>query len=532
MNSQKAIHTQTIYPVLDDLGLVETHHKLLAENICWTQVGTFIDEDVGKQKSVLIVLLEEERIIAVFRVCLQTPKCTLEAVRLFTNKSSSMIFRAWQGQFFTSEDIQCLSKLNDLWEKAKSQSVVLSYSEQLTIYEKIFSDACEKGRGKDFSTATKRKVIMDAHGRCMFRGCGADLEIDELTGVSGNFGYLAHNVASSESGPRGIPGVSQKISDDPLNILLLCDKHHRLIDKVAAVDYPAHELSNMRTEFCCTVSRLLNALAYDPVPAIAVLWPVQRATISAPSNLQINQSLAKNKWRASSDLLVPSGDNDAIFRDNSPGEIRYLWPKIISNAAEKVISCIGYKQYRAGLFAFGPMPQLIALGAKIGNKQEVIPMLRYRDGNQWIWPDDTPRGICYDINGMGLLGKNEEEIILALSFTNSPPQFKLVEEDKGLKKIEVLAKCEVMGNGAIGHPLDGLAFMADMQRLLHELKSLHGVKKIHLLPCASNAVCVFMGKAFDIHHPELIVYDFAKMTMLPILRIKNKNSQCSIELVE
>jgi hypothetical protein len=157
-------------------------------------------------------------------------------------------------------------------------------------------------------------------------------------------------------------------------------------------------------------------------------------------------------------------------------------------------------------------------------------MLRYRDGNQWVWPADKPQGICYEVTGLTELRPGEEEIILTLSFTNQPPQFDVFITQKGLKKVTIKANNDVMGNGAIGHPQDGIEFMAEMQRFLHELKDSYGVSKIHLLPCASNAVCVFFGKAFDIHHPELIVYDFDNKTMVPSLRILNKNMRCDIEL--
>jgi len=43
----------------------------------------------------------------------------------------------------------------------------------------------------------------------MFEGCGANLLMDETTGYDGNYSYLAHNVASSEKGPRGIKVISE-----------------------------------------------------------------------------------------------------------------------------------------------------------------------------------------------------------------------------------------------------------------------------------------------------------------------------------
>lgn len=522
---------QTIHPPFDDLGFVEAHHKLVSENISWSDVGILIDQEAGEQAAVLITLLEQDKIIAVFRICLATPELTIDGIRLFVcNEDTRMILRSCQGEFFTSDQIQSLESLNLLWQRSKDQSLELSQNNDSDLIKKIFFKPRDTGRGKDFSGGTKRQVNMDAHGRCMFEGCGTKLQIDETTGVEGNYGYLAHNVASSENGPRGIKGLSDEFSDEPSNILLLCDKHHRLIDKIAAADYPASRLSKMRADFCSTASKLLDGLSYEPVPAISVIWPVvQRNVISPPSNLQINQSMAKIKWRMASELLSPGSDNDSILKNLGPETFRSIWPKFITEEADRIISCIGRNQYRAALFAFGPMPQLIALGAKIGNKQEIIPMLRYRDGNQWIWPADAPQGKTYDIFGLDNLDKNENEIILTLSFTNHPEQFNNFITEYKLKTVQI--KANEFGNGALAHPIDGINFMSEMHCLMHKLKDKYGVKCIHILPCASNAVCVFFGKAFDIHHPELLVYDFNNQTMEPILRVLNKDHLCHIESV-
>ena len=94
----------------------------------------------------------------------------------------------------------------------------------------------------------------------MFEGCGADLTEDLVTRVPGNFGTLAHNVAASESGTRGVLYLSGSLGDDPENILLLCDTHHRLVDTVARADYPATTLSTMRRRFCRTATTLLGRL--------------------------------------------------------------------------------------------------------------------------------------------------------------------------------------------------------------------------------------------------------------------------------
>lgn len=525
------ITTQTNHVPFDEFDLVESHHKLLSNNLTWSDVGILIDEDAGKQKSVLITLLENEKVVSVFRACLDTYESTVDAIKLFL-KENLLQYRSLQGGFFTQEQIRSLEMVNSLWDMASQQASELDHDSLLTLFESIFTGEKKKGRGGRFSKPTTDKVNLDAHSRCMFEGCGMNLKIDEITGEQGNYAYLAHNVASSEGGARGVYGLSEKLSDDPTNVLLLCDKHHRLIDKIAAADYPAHRLSRMRTNFCSAVDLLLEGLAYSPVPAISISWPVQRVPVAPPSNVQVSQSLAKLNWRMSSTLSTPDADNDSMFMSMADNEIATLWPKLIDNAATKIESCLGIQQFRAGLFAFGPMPQLIALGAKLGNKQEVIPMLRYRDGNQWVWPSDEPKPRQYSITGLDKLSESDNEIIITLSFTNHPSQFDSFIEKSGLKVVEIKAFQEIMGNSAIGHPQDGVELMNDVQRLLHQLKDENKVEKVHLLPCASNAICVFFGKAFDLHHPKILVYDFSGATMVPKIEIYNFDNKTTIALPE
>lgn len=355
---------------------------------------------------------------------------------------------------------------------------------------------------------------------------------DEITGAAGNFSYLAHNVAASEQGPRGVLFLSGEKADDPENVLLLCDKHHRLVDKIATPDYPAHRLSQMRANYINSANKLLNSLSFHPVAVYSVLWPVQKARISAPSPLQINQSMNKLDWRMYNEPNSLS-DNEDILRQLESDQVWSILPTIINTTAETILQQIKVFNYRAALFVFGLMPAVIAFGAKLGNKNELYPMLRYRDGGQWTWPLDVPRKQkAYDVIERELLGESEEEIIVTLAFTGNPDQFKkFSQENPQMKVVEIIAHNDVMGNGAIGHPKDGVSFMSDMQKLMLKLKSEHGVNKIHLLPCASNAVCMFFGKAFDNYHPDIWVYDFDGESMSPKLNISNENGQCKIATI-
>ena len=134
-----------------------------------------------------------------------------------------------------------------------------------------------------------------------------------MTRVRGNFATLVHNVAASEGGTRGALYLSAGLADDPENILLLCDTHHRLVDTVARADYPAAELSAMRRRFCEAATKLLDALTLVPTPAFCVAWPVHRQRIALPSSQQVARALKPIGARLDGGLRTVN-DNEAALR--------------------------------------------------------------------------------------------------------------------------------------------------------------------------------------------------------------------------
>ncbi len=223
---------------------------------------------------------------------------------------------------------------------------------------------------------------------------------------------------------KGVRGIWQRrywehlIRSDK-NILLLCDKHHRLIDNVASVDYPAHRLSKMRRSFCSTADWLLEALSYHPVPVFAVFWPVHRQVISASTKLHIAQTLAPIRCRMESQLNDIS-DNEALLRETNTKLSNSVLIRSISVTADRIPGQLHASRYTAGLFAFGLMPPLIALGALLGNKASITPMLRYRDGGQWIWLREEPVGEFHEVVGLEKLSSKEGELSLSLVLTAEP----------------------------------------------------------------------------------------------------------------
>ena len=510
---------------IDSLDTFHEYCQNIQKSVEWNHVGIFTDEGNG---NTIIILISKEVVIATLRLCFE-PNIVTYCINDLITDGDSVTYRCIQGYQLTNEDLLNLESISKLWSKAEAQSVELNKDQIESLFLRFESERKEKGRGEDFNVNTKNTVWRESYGRCMFTGCGEKLDYDHISGTSGNYAYLAHNVASSELGARGIKVLSAQLSNNPSNVLLLCDKHHRLIDKVAASDYSASTLSAMKNDFNIVANSLLDGLQYQPIPVYAVLWPVNSQTVSPPSYVQIATSLSRIKRRMLEQLNILSNNEELLV--DSPEILWNLMPKVINSAADKILQQTKGVGYNAALFGFGPTSALIGLGAKIGNKNAVTPMLKFRETGCWSWPSIDPIGNFYELEGLNEL-KSGTDFVINIVLTAEPQilveSSKSISEKKGAQIITIRAKEKFMGNGAISHPDDGRAFTAKLQSIFHDLKSKYDAKTIHLFPCASNAASVFIGQAYDAHHPDVIVYDFDNGVMVPRICLKNEDHKCLV----
>ena len=520
---------QTLNAPMTSLDAVKDHAAALRALVSWDRVGVLMDE--GPQ-AIVTVLVDGDVVVSASRSSLSAQE-SVDALKAYAAPAVPMELRCSQGRVVTAKQTRDLAELTTVWKESFGQRKEQRPGDWLGFFTDIDRELRSKGRGPGISAATRNQVLLDAHGRCMFKGCGADLTEDPVTGTRGNFGALAHNVASSERGTRGARYLSYALADAPENILLLCDTHHRLVDTVAKADYPAAALFEMRRRFCEAATELLDALALVPTPAFCVAWPVRQQRVALPSRRQAARALKPIGARLDGQLRTVN-DNEAILRSLEGQALWAVVPAAVERTAEDILQQAHAEKYRAALFAMGLMPALVALGAMLGNKCDITPMLRYREQGLWYWPVDEPRGEFFTVEGMSRLTGLEEEVCLQLGLTAQPPSMALTAESLGMRVVSVLARGEYIGNGALGHPDDGALFRQRMQELLHQLKDAHGVRRVHVLPCASNAACVFFGQSIDNYHPELAIYDFLPEgdRMVPRLRIASVNNECKIEALK
>ncbi|WP_127019337.1 SAVED domain-containing protein [Rheinheimera mangrovi] len=514
-----SIHQAAFEPIetLDELNKFLSSLGTLPES---ARLGVLTD--MNGQNQVLVILEPNFKV----SLRLNLPINEKRRALLKLGAVTGIELRHLQGKQLTTNDINTLENLVGVWNQCEGQSTVLAIDELEAFLLRLVDGRNETGRGKGFTKPTLDRVAQDSHGYCMFEGCGENLVVDDLTGYLGNYGYNAHNVASSESGPRGIPYLSALLSDEPNNVLMLCDKHHRLIDKIATVDFNASRLTKMREEFTRSVTRLLEGLSFRPVPVFSILWPIGGHVASEPDERDIANCLSHIKARIAGTLNVLSS-NDKSYR-RKPESFLNDMNEVVEHEALSIIQQTQKASHKAALFAFGPMPALVGLGACLGNKCEITPMLRYRDGNCWMWPQKRKIDKPYEIKWDGDQLSGTQEATLCIGMTNYTDSMRRQELKLGLPTIKVLAK--QMGNAAIPHPHNGLELKADLHTLMQTLFDKYAIQRLHVLICASNAVCVFLGQAFDLYQPDLLVYDFSGDEMEPRLLISYKKTKVELSV--
>ena len=509
---------KTIFTALDSAKQYLAH--LRSTGMQWDHVGFLSD---ASYHNLLTLLFSNGELIDVFRFSLTDDHNHLFIQYLSKNFEITVDYKISEVENFEAKNIKQKNDVMSLWSNCPQSSHSVTNESLKYFVNDLILKINDGGRGENFDVYLKRKVMDDSHGRCMFRGCGQRLDVDGLTGYEGNYGYLAHNIASSTKGPRGALYLSRLLSNDASNILLLCDIHHRLVDRIASSYYPAPLLTKMREEHVCLCNKLLDALNYTPVDIFFIPWGVNSQHVEKPSSVAISKSLSVFEHRASDHIIsVNSGASESMDTDNSFEE----------NASKNIEKCVNKIHDRtegsgAAVFVLGPTFALIGFGAKFGNKSKLMPILRYRDASSWMWPGLQPREDAFIIEEPEI-DSDQSEVIVSVKLTAPAPKI-----DKTIEYLNQTAKTEIpviyihppesygYGNGAIAHPIEGERLANELKKIFTNLKEIHGIEKVHLLVCASNAACVYIGQAVDRFQPEFIVYDYGTEMMEPKLRIYN-----------
>lgn len=372
-----------------------------------------------------------------------------------------------------------------------------------------------QGRGKAISESTAFLVWHAAASRCMYRGCSEDLGITSLTTKKAARAYLAHIVASDPGGPRGDIASSHNLSDDPENIMLMCDGHHRLIDRIDEDGHPVELLRDMRRDHVRMVRKMLDGLAFPRTQAITLLADLANIP-SAISEKDIRGSMLARELGPLPDVF------HAIKRTQRDDRLLpNFWENLLHEHESAIRDLVvqfgsgGHGCLTADTLAVFPLhliPILALAGRIIGEARpvDVFQYDRHRKSWQWDLAAIPQPANAFQVNEPS--DADTDEVLLSIELTAPIDERALPEaiasrvQGGSIPWVRITATHP--DSGCIRHPDDLVQFTTVARKAIRIIQDGIRPARVHLLGVSPASTLFRFGQLLQAgHHPAYSVYD-------------------------
>lgn len=377
-------------------------------------------------------------------------------------------------------------------------------------------DLFKQGRGKAISPKTAEQVWHGAGGRCMYRGCGQDLGQTSLTTKSARIAYLAHIVASDPDGPRG-NNESHTLSDDPENIMLMCDAHHRLIDRIDEAGHSIERLQAMRDEHVQRVNYLLDSLTYPRTKIITLLADLAQVPTNT-SQRELKESVLSRQLSPLNDTFNAvrrtqrddrtSQDFWVHFLREHENDIRTFMLQTSNQPARnhEVIPDV------LAVFPVHLVPMLIIAGRIVGEARSVEVFQYDRERRTWRWDETVTPSVQGSISASSLPTAAAEEIVLSIELTAKIDEEALPSNLKDAIRNNSIPWVRITHtsphHNCIGCSEDIDQFTSVARQVIRVIQDQIHAKRVHLIGVAPASTLFRFGQLLQAgHHPLYQLYD-------------------------
>lgn len=357
---------------------------------------------------------------------------------------------------------------------------------------------------KNIPQKTKIALVAKSGGICEFLGCNENLFEDDVTKTQINFSEMAHIIASSPKGTRGDEELSPKLQIEESNIMLLCPKHHKMVDEDGK-KYSKEKLTEMKVKHEKYIKKLKNIKKDRGVVVV-----IYRANVSnriytfTPDD--IDMSLYKQDYYEQERICFSGCIYDEGEEDYYNQEVQYLKQQYdihIKQRQKDEAICNKYL-----LYAFAPQPLLIYIGMLFSDISNVeVQQLQRLPIREWYLISNAKNSkIEYKIYEPQEI--KSKKIALNLSITANISDDRIKEtlgEDVDIWKIE----SNIHGNDIIKNKSDIDAYRKVIFTVYEDIKDKYGRNcEINIFPAMPIAIAVETGRVWmKKSHPKLIIYD-------------------------
>ena len=331
-----------------------------------------------------------------------------------------------------------------------------------------------------------------AGGRCQYRGCNEDLVGDLISGrEDATFGFIAHVVADSADGPRGDRVRSPKLARALENLMLMCARHHKLID---VVDVPGHSEPTLLAMKAEHESRICVVTAIDEDRASHV--------VRFGANIGENEALVSTKAIFAAmppDHHPATGQTidlelvGCAYKDDEEAYWLFQRDNLRRQFEAKVKGRVERQEVRhLSVFALAPQPLLIELGRLLCDIVPVSVRQRHREPATWGWPADQPP-IVYRVSEPAEGEGRSIALKLGISATLKDERITQVIGDAAIWSVTV----DAPHNDILRRPEDQVAFRRLIRGLLDRIKAAHGEDEVlHVFPAMPASLAVELGRVW------------------------------------
>lgn len=249
-------------------------------------------------------------------------------------------------------------------------------------------------------------------GRCEYSGCNKPLWRDDLTMTKMNKSYIAHIIADSSDGPRGDKIRSSQLAQKFSNLMLMCDEHHRLIDKEDEAGHPESLLIEMKKEHEKRIELLTSLI--PPNKTHLVFYGSNIGNQGSPLSYESSyQAIIPDKFPSES-YGIELGIKNSLIEDKED----LFWELELQNIErqfkEKVEPIkIHHAVKSFSLFGLAPQPLLIKIGTLFTDLYDVEVYQRHREPSTWKWQENI------EFDGFNIIEPEEYDGIPVLNLSLS-----------------------------------------------------------------------------------------------------------------
>jgi hypothetical protein len=328
-----------------------------------------------------------------------------------------------------------------------------------------------------------------------------------LTQQDGTFAEQAHIVAFKQDGPRGAEGQRPTDINALENLMLVCLECHELIDG-RPQDYPRSLLERLKRDHEERIRRLTELGPDRKTSTIVLSMPIGGHRVAIKPEQVFDAVTAQHRYPFERDGTVI--DLGALV--GAPESETYIAQgrELIDRHLDRVFAPGGPAE-RAGhlsVFALGPIPLLVHLGARLSNKVAAELFQRHRDTEDWNWKTEGDPA-AYRVVRSQDKGPNAP-IALVLALSGAIPLDALPAGIRQNSNIYTVTLEGIDPNLAFLRQKGDLdRFRLAFQNALATIASEHGLRsEIDLIPAVPAPVAVLCGRErLPKVHPGLRVFD-------------------------